>query len=251
FDSLTIEITLTEELPRTTETSREVRTLSLPSSETWEFTQVVEYAAWSQIWVRAIFPIGAKIDIETKQRVYDPQTNQYLTDWISAGSTTVTFDRGFGLPEVTGTQSNKYKGYFKFKYMLCYINIPYTPYYYETIYAADTPDKDPIENGNYWETWSGLAYGSDPFVTDQNTPWTDIPITKTSQWIFTVTVSFGVSFPPPGGSIGISLSVEKEALPYGVVQIKTDTWTQGYKAYTYGREYGFKKSYSIWKNPNG
>ncbi|MDW8033398.1 MAG: hypothetical protein RMI79_00375 [Nitrososphaerota archaeon] len=243
-DSLNVEVILTDELPKTLGVSEKIGVLSVPSPvETWQFTNVVEYAVWDQIWAYAEFPQGTKIDVEMKQRVYDPQTNQYLTDWISSGSTTITLDRGFGLPTITGKQ--KFTEKFKFKYILCYISIPYTPYYYETVYAVDTPDKDPIENENIWSSWSGSVSGSDPYITGQNTPWTEIPITQASQWAFTVTVSFGVSFPP--GSVSISLGVIRYSIPYGKVRIMTGTWAQGYKVFTYGREYGFRRSYSVWR----
>jgi len=131
FDSLLTEVTLTDELPRSIDTlSLEVLSVP-PPSETWKDTVVVEFAVWDQIWANAYFPIGSKIDVQTKQRVYDPSNNRYLTDWTSSGSTTITLDVGRGTQEITGKL--KYSHIFRFKYILCYVNIPYTPYYYEIV----------------------------------------------------------------------------------------------------------------------
>lgn len=244
-DSFVTEVTLTDELPRAVEASSvEVLSLPPPPNQIWRLTNIVEYATWDQIWANASFPIGSKIDIESKQRAYDPLNNRYLTGWSSAGSTTITLDRGVGYPIITG--KSKLTGIFNLSYILCYISIPNTFYYYETVYAVDT-SMDPIRATSSQSSWSGSVSGSNPYVTGQNMPWTNIPITQASQWAFTITVSFGVSYPPGSVGISVSLGVVRYSIPYGRVMIRTGTWTQGYEVFTYGREYGFRRSYSVWK----
>jgi hypothetical protein len=244
FESFLTGVNLTDELPRS------IGTLSLgvlsmpPPSETWKNTVVVEFAVWDQIWASAYFPIGSKIDVQTKQRVYDPSNNRYLTGWASPGSTTITLDVGRGTQEITGKL--KYSHIFQFKYILCYVSIPNTPYYYEIVYATDT-SSDPIYSDcGSLASWSGSASGANPYITGQNQS-LDIPLTQTSQWCFTISVGFSVSFPTGTMSISVSLGVSKSSLPYAVLHIRTGTWTTGYRVFTYGSEYGFRKSYSIWK----
>ncbi|MBO3800551.1 MAG: hypothetical protein FGF52_05830 [Candidatus Brockarchaeota archaeon] len=243
IDTFSAEVVLEELLGR--EAPSSVGVLSVPpDSETWKDTIVIEYAVWDQIWAYSVWPIGAKVDVETKERTWDPYLNRYITDWSSPGSTVVTLESGVTTPACTGKL--KGMGIFQFKYILCHISIPYTRFYREKVYAADT-SMDPIYAGYSISSWDGSASGSDPYITDQNIPDRSIPLTQRSDWAWTFSV--GLSFNLGGNwpSVSVGLGVSRTSLPYATLHIKIGTWTSGYKVYTYGREHGFRKSYSIWK----
>lgn len=243
IDTFSTEVVLDEPLER--EAPLPAGVLSVPpDSETWKDTIVVEYAVWDQIWAYSEWPIGAKVDVETKERTWDSYLNMYVTDWSSPGSTVVTLESGIGTPVCTGKL--KHTEVFQFKYILCHISIPNTRFYREKAYAADT-SMDPIYAGYSTSCWDGQASGSDPYITDQNHPWISIPLTQRSDlaWTFSVGLSFNLGGGWPSVSVG--LGVSRVSIPCATLYIKTGTWTSGYKVYTYGREHGFRKSYSIWK----
>ena len=207
-----------------------------PNEETWQYTTVVEFSTWDNIWVKFNFGFGTKIDVQVKERVYDTTQGKYVTDWRDAGTTTVTMDRGLSSDFYTGQKTVVEQFYFKYLHTAVLID---EIYWVEHVYAVDT-DRDPIADKRFINSWNGFSSGSNPYITEQNSE-TPINIYKAYGFVFSVGVSFS------GSGVSVGLGVSYQSSPAGNITIKTGTWNSGYRAYTYGYEYGFRKSSTVWK----
>jgi len=207
-----------------------------PNEETWQYTTVVEFSTWDNIFVKFDFGSGTKIDVEVKERVYDTTQGKYITDWYSNGATTVTMDDSLNCDFYTGQKTIVEQFYFKYLHTAVLID---EIYWVEHVYAADT-NQDPIEDKRFINPWSGFTSGSNPRVTEQNSERT-INIYKAYGFVFSVGVSFD------GSRVSLGLGVSYQSSPAGNITIKTGTWNSGYRAYTYGYEFGFRKSSTVWK----
>ncbi|MEM3809395.1 MAG: hypothetical protein QW342_05615 [Thermoproteota archaeon] len=206
-----------------------------PNEETWEYTTVVEFSTWDNIFVKFDFGIGTKIDVEVKERVYDTTQGKYITDWYSNGITTVTMDSGLSSDFYTGQKTITEQFYFKYLHTAVLVD---EIYWVEHVYAVDT-NQDPIADSRLVNSWNGFTSGSNPYITEQNSERT-INIYKAYGFVFSVGVSFS-------SGVSVGLGVSYQSSPAGNIVVKTGTWNSGYRAYTYGYEYGFRKSSTVWK----
>ncbi|MEM3415047.1 MAG: hypothetical protein QW575_05695, partial [Thermoproteota archaeon] len=68
------------------------------------------------------YVIGSKINVESKERIYDLTSRSYEPDWHSSGITTVTLDSGITSPsENEQPLTGKYVYTFKFEFLYCYV----------------------------------------------------------------------------------------------------------------------------------
>jgi|YelNatPaOPRAMG01_1025707.scaffolds.fasta_scaffold34538_2 hypothetical protein len=207
-----------------------------PNEESWQYTTVVEFSTWDNIWVKFDFGFGTKIDVQVKERVYDTTQGKYVTDWSDAGTTTVTVDSPLSSDFYTGQKTIIEQFYFKYLHTAVLVD---EIYWVEHVYAVDT-NQDPIADKRFINSWSGFSSGSNPYITEQNSQ-RQINLYKAYGFVFSV----GVSFSRSGISVGLGVSYQSS--PAGNITIKTGTWNSGYRAYTYGYEYGFRKSSTVWQ----
>ena len=207
---------------------------SEPTPGVWtkyEYTPVLKFATWDDIFAKYSYPRGAKIKIESKARPYGSPT------WLS-GYTEVTLDDSLSSPYLTG--ENIYTVYFKIKYVYAITELDMSDekIYYEKVYAVDT-SSDPIEDYRDRTGWNGhLPTDYDDYRLTYARNTRDIPITGGYDYTFSVSVGF--SYP---AGITVSLGVTKIPSPTATLSI-TSTRHSGWVK-TVGFD-GFLESYSNW-----
>jgi len=210
------------------------KTKSEPTPGVWttyEFTPVLKFATWDDIFAKYGYPRGAKIRIESKTRPYGSPT------WVS-GYTEVTLDSGLFSPYLSG--KNKYTVYFQIKYVyaITELEMGEEKIYYERVYAVDT-NTDPVAGYRDYVSWHGnLPANYDEYYITPAGDTREIAITGGHDYAFSVSVGF--SYP---AGITVALGVTKVPSPpatLSVTSTRSDGWvkTAGFN--------GFIESYSHW-----
>lgn len=228
--------------------SHDVQPLYNESEYSYAYTQVLLFTTWNNISASYDYPIGAKIRIESKQCWwrYDQSGNllncSVTNAWESDGYTEVTLDSGISSPELSGRYI--YNLYFEILYTHYTGGDPYLLGVYEEIYATDT-STDPRAYSRSMSEWDGtLPDGATYYITIQGDT-RKLQVTGGDNWVFSVSVSFGVS--KEGAGVGVSLGVTKVPAPYATLAVHAGTYYNDYYVVkTVSPDGYFLKSYSNW-----
>ncbi|MGB9806451.1 MAG: hypothetical protein ACPLRT_06835 [Thermoproteota archaeon] len=214
----------------------------------WAFTKVLVFSTWDNISARVYYVTGSKINVESKERVYDLTSSSYETDWYSSGTTTVTLNSGITHPnEYYPPISGRYVYTLKFEFCYCYVTTWLDPgsKILEMVYAADT-DNDPRSYTVDSISWSGSLPSSSYYYDILQRDSRDIPITGGSEYYLAWSVGVSVTF--AGVGVGVSLGVGKQSSPNSYLRIYAGTWVNNsYKVRTVSLSGNtFLESYSNW-----
>jgi hypothetical protein len=95
-------------------TANECR-LPTESAESWVWTSVLQVGTWDGIDAKWYYPIGTRVMVENKGRVWLVNECRYGGDWYSAGSTIVALEQGTGNANwVGGKNVYMFKLYLKY-----------------------------------------------------------------------------------------------------------------------------------------
>ena len=198
--------------------------LPTEGAESWAWTSVLQVGTWDSISAKWYYPIGTRIMVESKERVWLVNECRYGGDWYSAGSTIVALEHGVGSADWVGGR-NVYTSKFYLKYYIVrYYPPSSTALQIEKAYAVDT-FSDP--RGAMYETasWSGQLPGWSYYSLIGQGCQMDFSFTAAFN-VFTVTVSFSLST----GGVSIGLGVGKASTPVGTLSMRASTWQPGYVA---------------------
>lgn len=208
--------------------------------ETWNMTEVLRFATWDNIKAWYDYPAGAKIEIQSKSRyTYDPCND--LT-WVDGGTVHVTLDTGI-LREDRLSGRYEYSLFFKIYYATYGWFVPDFNIYQQFVYAIDT-STDPQDDNMSSRSWDGVLPGYSYYYNTRGGEISGIPVTGGVHWEFSVTISFGVGF-PPSLCVGIGLGVGKVPDPRAYLYIKGEL-PYYYTVRTVSPTSTFLKSYSNW-----
>ncbi len=183
-------------------------------------TPILSVAGWQNMQLEYGVPVGAKVRIEYKWRLFPYGT------WYSSGWTEVTIENGFG-PASPLAGNLQWKVYANLKYADD-IN-PAGMGTTQSVYAVDTAN-DPYSHPQTNNSWGGTLPASNPdnsFLTGLNT-YTQRSVTGGYNFIFTLTV--GLSYPAAVTvSLGATLTpanpswikITAGSAPYGKTEVRT------------------------------
>ncbi|MBS7653792.1 hypothetical protein KEJ43_01815 [Candidatus Bathyarchaeota archaeon] len=209
----------------------------------YSYTPVLEYSIWTSIYAKTQHPIGSKVRVECKKRLYNAATGEIISPWFSEGCTEVTMDSGVISDEHTGEK--KYTLYFEFKYIYkteWVMTAP--PLAYEIVYAADTSG-DPRSLKRTSESWSGNLPGHPYYYITPQGYTREIAVSGGVNYIWSVSVSFSIGY-PYAVSLGLGVSVSTTPAPQAKLIIRAGSWQQGYVIRTETPDGTYRKSYSNW-----
>ena len=199
--------------------------LPTESVESWAWTSVLQVGTWDSIDAKWYNPIGTRVTVESKERVWLVNECRYGGDWYSAGSTIVALEQGTGNANwVGGRNVYTFKLYLKY-YLVRYYPPIFTSLQIEKAYAVDT-SSDPRGAMYDAASWNGRLPGwSDYKLLGQNVQM-DFAVTISFN-ILTVSVTFSLG---TGGTVTVGLGVGKMSTPVGTLTIRTGSWQPGYMA---------------------
>ena len=199
--------------------------LPTESAESWAWTSVLQVGTWDSIDAKWYYPIGTRIMVESKERIWLVNECRYGGDWYSAGSTIVALEQGTGNANwVGGKNVYTFKLYLKY-HLVRYYPPSSTQLQIEKVYAVDT-SSDPGGAMYSVTSWNGQLPGWSCYKLLGQNVQMDFAITASFN-VLTVTVSFSLS---SAGTVSIGLGVGKVSTPVGTLTIKTGAWQPGYMA---------------------
>ena len=215
------------------------------------YTRVLEFWVQDQIEAYWDYPIGAVLEIQTKEREWTTDTPsgepELVYDWRDCGSTGVELDTG------TGTTVPITKAHHIVEMLFHYIDdmVQLDPTtYLEVLYAVDTGS-----DGNIYKTstttWDNGPPSSyvDTAVTEQGHHKT-FKLSSAYTYVWYPSISMGVSYPwGVSTSISVPLGVNKVSQPYATLRIEVPVIGGDYIVRSYDVKGGWLKSYHVWESP--
>jgi hypothetical protein len=196
--------------------------LPTEGAESWAWTSVLQVGTWDSISAKWYYPMGTRIMVESKERVWLVNECRYGVDWYNAGSTIVALEHGVGSADWVGGR-NVYTSKFYLKYyMVRYYPPGSTSLQIEKAYAVDT-SSDPRGAMHETASWSGQLPGWSYYSLIGQGCQHEFPVTAAFN-VLTVTVSFSLST----GGVSIGLGVGRASTPVGTLSIRAGTWQPGY-----------------------
>ncbi|MEM3364827.1 MAG: hypothetical protein QXM93_00175 [Candidatus Methanomethyliaceae archaeon] len=197
----------------------------------YKFTPVLSFATWTNISGKYEFPVGSKVRVQSKWRVYG------YSQWYDGGSTDITVD-GSVTNSTWATGQLQHDILFELKYDHT-INNGGGQGAVETVFAVDTTS-DPRDRNENHISWDGNLPTTENYYMFYQNDQRSINIGgSNTEWILSVGFTY----------YGLSLGITRQPNPPvpAVLTIKTDQWISGYRAKTCACVGdNFQKSVSNW-----